>query len=63
MPNPDNIDQINEPIQIATDILTAQMEGVFEQITGGQQVTRQMRLGDLPADPIIEAVVAQIPEG
>lgn len=63
MPNPDNIDQINEPIQIATDILTAQMEGVFEQITGGQQATRQMRLGDLPADPVIEAVVAQIPEG
>ena len=63
MPNPDNIDQINEPIQIAADILATQMEGVFEQISGGRQPPRQMRLGDLPADPIIDAVVAQIPEG
>lgn len=62
MPRRNDIDQFQTPIDLAFAMAQKQQETFLNQIVKPRQPQRQRRLGDVPANPIIEAIVAQVPE-
>lgn len=63
MPRRNDIDQFQTPIDLAVMMAQKQQENFLNQIVKPRQPQRQRRLGDMPADPIIESIVRQMPEG
>lgn len=62
MPRRNDIDQFQTPIDLAFAMAQKQQETFLNQIVKPRQPQRQRRLGDLPVDPIIESLVASVPE-
>jgi|TARA_Y100000310_G_scaffold147708_1_gene146964 hypothetical protein len=58
---PGEVDQIQEPIRIATEYLARQREQVINTILGPAKEQRIARIGDAPADEIIESIMAMMP--
>jgi translation initiation factor 2 alpha subunit (eIF-2alpha) len=62
MPNPNGINQVKAPVDIAAEMYTQQMNMAVGQILGPERRTRFQRMGDLPAEPILEAVTRMVPK-
>ena len=62
MPNPNGINQVQAPIDIAKLMFKEQVDVSIIQLLGSQRRTRVQYIGDLPAEPIIETVAQMVPE-
>lgn len=62
MPNPNGINQVQAPIDIAKLMFSEQVDVSIIQLLGSQRRTRVEYIGDLPAEPIIETVAQMVPE-
>lgn len=55
-------DAFREPVQMAVETYQKQMEHFRQQVVSPTKPQRVERLGDAPADPILQSVVALMPE-
>ena len=59
----DKIDPIQEPVFRAAEMYQRQMDYIYEQLVRPQLPQRQMRLGEVPAQEVIDQVIGSIEEG
>ena len=57
MPENNKFNQFQVPIDLATEMASTQIDQVINQIMGPDKPTRIARLGEQPADPIIQGIV------
>jgi hypothetical protein len=63
MPNPNKINQVEAPVDIAVTLAEKQMEAVFTQIVGEDKQTRTRRVGGTEANVLIDTLAQMVPEG
>jgi hypothetical protein len=63
MPNPNKINQVETPVDIAVALADKQMEAVLAQIVGQGQQTRTRRVGGTEANVLIDTLAEMVPEG
>lgn len=59
---PNKINQVETPIDMATEMAEQQLSRVIESIMGPEKKERRAMLGGLPAQDIIDSVANMIPE-
>lgn len=58
----DNTDVFDGSVQMAADMFERQLEAFHGQVVAPREPQRVRRLGEMPANPIIEMVAGLVPE-